>query len=208
MPFIIGLTGGIASGKTTAARFFAQLGAEILDTDAIAHELTQAHGAAMDAIRQIFGDQFIAEEGALKRSQMRTLVFSDSEARKKLEAILHPLIRSEVARRARVIAAPYGVVVVPLLLETKGYHGYHELIRRVLVVDCDEQDQIAHAIARPGMDERMARAIMDTQLSRQERLRQADDIIRNDEDIDGLERQVRSLHEKYLALARQDRRAI
>jgi dephospho-CoA kinase len=201
MPFIIGLTGGIASGKTTAARFFAQLGAEILDTDAIAHELTQAHGAAMDAIRQIFGSQFIAEDGALKRSEMRTLVFSDSEARKKLEAILHPLIRSEVARRARSLNAPYGVVVVPLLLETNGYRG---LIRRVLVVDCDEQDQIAHAIARTGMDERMARAIMDTQLSRQERLRQSDDIIRNDGDIDGLERQVRSLHEKYLALARQD----
>jgi dephospho-CoA kinase len=88
-----------------------------------------------------------------------------------------------------------------LLLETNGYRG---LIRRVLVVDCDEQDQLARAIARTGMDERMARAIMDTQLSRQERLRQADDIIRNDGDIDGLERQVRSLHEKYLALARQD----
>jgi dephospho-CoA kinase len=155
----------------------------------------------MDDIRQIFGDQFIAEDGALKRSEMRTLIFSDREARKKLEAILHPLIRSEVACRARSLNAPYGVVVVPLLLETNGYRG---LIRRVLVVDCDEQDQIAHAIARTGMDERMARAIMDTQFSRQERLRQADDIIRNDGDIDGLERQVRSLHEKYLALARQD----
>jgi dephospho-CoA kinase len=204
MPFMIGLTGGIASGKTTAARFFAQLGAEIIDTDAIAHELTQADGVAVDTIRQVFGDRFIAEDGALKRSEMRALIFSDSEARKKLETILHPLIRCEVARRAGAIAAPYGMVVVPLLLETKGYPGYRELIRRVLVVDCDEQNQIAHAIVRTGMDERMVRAIMDTQLSRQERLRQADDIIVNDGDMEGLERQVRCLHEKYLGLARQD----
>lgn len=204
MPLIIGLTGGMASGKTTAAKFFAQLGAEILDTDAIAHELTQPQGAAMEAIQQIFGDQFIAPNGALKRSEMRALVFSDGEARKKLEAILHPLIRSEVARRAVSFAAPYGMVVVPLLFETNGYHGYHELIRRVLVVDCDEQDQIARAIARTGLDERMVRAIIDTQLSRQERLRQADDIIRNDGDMDWLQQQVRHWHEKYLALALQD----
>ena len=205
MPFIIGLTGGIASGKTTAANFFAQLGAEILDTDAIAHELTQAYGGAIDAIRQTFGDQFIATDGALKRSEMRALVFSDGEARKKLEAILHPLIRSEVARRARSLTAPYGMVVVLLLLET---NGYRELIRRVLMVDCDERDQIARAIARTGLDERMVRAIMGTQLSRQERLRQADDIIRNDGDIDCLQQQARHLHEKYLALALRDGRAI
>jgi dephospho-CoA kinase len=202
---IIGLTGGIASGKTTAANFFAQLGAEILDTDAIGHELTQARGAAMDAIRQTFGDQFIAMDRALKRSEMRALVFSDGEARKKLEAILHPLIRSEVAHRARFLTAPYGIVVVPLLLET---NGYRELIRRVLVVDCDERDQIARAIARTGLDERMVRAIMGTQLSRQERLMQADDIIRNDGDIDRLQQQVRHLHEKYLALALRNGRAI
>jgi dephospho-CoA kinase len=201
MTLIIGLTGGIASGKTTAATFFAQLGAEILDTDAIAHELTRPQGAAMDAIQQIFGDKFIAMDGALKRSEMRALVFSEGEARKKLEAILHPLIRSEVDRRARSLAGPYGMAVVPLLLETNGYRG---LIRRVLVVDCDEQDQIARAISRNGLDERMVGAIMGTQLSRSERLRRADDVIRNDGDMKGLQRQVRCLHEKYLALALQD----
>jgi dephospho-CoA kinase len=201
MTLIIGLTGGIASGKTTAANFFAQLGAELLDTDVIAHELTQPRGAAMEAIRQSFGDKFIAMDGALKRSEMRALVFSEREARKKLEAILHPLIRSEVDRRARSLAGPYGMAVVPLLLETNGYHG---LIRRVLVVDCDEQDQIARAITRTGLDERMVRAIMGTQLSRSERLRRADDVISNDGDLEGLQRQVRCLHEKYLALALQD----
>ena len=200
MPLIIGLTGGIASGKTTAARFFARLGAQILDTDAIAHELTQPEGGAMDAIRQTFGDQFIAADGALKRSEMRTLVFSDSRARKKLEAILHPLIHSEVSRRVRSITAPYGMVVVPLLLETNGYRG---LIRRVLVVDCDEEDQVARAIGRTGLDEQMVRDIMATQLSRQERLRQADDVIRNQGDMRQLQLQVNDLHEKYLALALQ-----
>jgi dephospho-CoA kinase len=201
MALIIGLTGGIASGKTTVAKFFAQLGAEILDTDTIAHELTQPQGAAMEAIQQIFGERFIAIDGALERSEMRALVFSEGEARKKLEAILHPLIRREVNRRARALAGPYGIVVVPLLLETNGYHG---LIRRVLVVDCDEQDQIARGITRTGLDERTVRAIMGAQLSRPERLRRADDIIRNDGDMEGLQRQVRCLHEKYLALALQD----
>jgi dephospho-CoA kinase len=132
---------------------------------------------------------------------MRTLVFTDGEARKKLEAILHPLIRSEVARRIGSFAAPYAMLVVPLLLETNGYRG---LIRRILVVDCDERDQIARAIDRTGLDERMVRAIMGTQLSRRERLRQADDIIRNDGDMDRLQGQVRCLHEKYLALALQE----
>jgi dephospho-CoA kinase len=201
MPLLIGLTGGIASGKTTAAQFFAQLGAEILDTDVIARELTGQHGAAMTAIRQIFGDEFVASDGALRRSEMRALAFSDGAARKKLEAILHPLVRSEAARRIRYFAAPYGMLVVPLLLET---NGYRELIRRVLVVDCDEQDQIARAIDRTGLDERMVRAIMRAQLSRGERLRHADDIIRNDGDMNRLQEQVRCLHEKYLALALQD----
>jgi dephospho-CoA kinase len=158
----------------------------------------------MEAIRQSFGDKFIAMDGALKRSEMRAFVFSEREARKKLEAILHPLIRSEVDRRASSLAGPYGMVVVPLLLETNGYHGYRELIRRVLVVDCDEQDQIARAITRTGLDERMVRAIMGTQLSRSERLRRADDVISNAGDLEGLQQQVRCLHEKYLALALQD----
>ena len=154
----------------------------------------------MDAIRQTFGDQFIAADGALKRSEMRTLVFSDSRARKKLEAILHPLIHSKVSRRVRSFTAPYGMVVVPLLLETNGYRG---LIRRVLVVDCDEEDQVARAIGRTGLDEQMVRDIMATQLSRQERLRQADDVIRNQGNMRQLQLQVNDLHEKYLALALQ-----
>jgi dephospho-CoA kinase len=201
MSLIIGLTGGIGSGKTTAAKFFAALGADVVDTDAIAHELTQPQGAAIPAIRKIFAGKFITAEGALNRKEMRTLVFSDDGWRRELEAILHPLIRIEVARRATFFSAPYGIIIVPLLLETG---GYCEMIKRILVVDCNEQDQIARAMARTGLDEQTAHAIMASQLPRQERLRRADDVIANDADMSHLRQQVDALHKKYLALAGKD----
>lgn len=201
MSLIIGLTGGIGSGKSTVAKFFAALGADVVDTDAIAHELTQPQGAAIPAIQKIFTGKFITAEGALNRKEMRALVFSDDGLRRKLEAILHPLIRIEVARRAASFSAPYGIIVVPLLFETG---GYREMIGRVLVVDCDEQVQIARAMARTGLDEQTARAIMATQLSRRERLRRADDVIANDSDMPHLRQQVDVLHKKYLALVNKD----
>ncbi|MEO8992521.1 MAG: dephospho-CoA kinase [Nitrosospira sp.] len=198
MPLIIGLTGGIGSGKTSAAKIFAALGVDVVDTDAIAHELTQAQGAAIADIRQAFTGKFITADGALKREEMRTLVFSDSNARHTLEAILHPLIRVEVVRRFAHCCALYGMIVVPLLLETR---AYHELIQRILVVDCSERDQVVRATTRTGLDERTVRAIMSAQLSRKERLRQADEVIINDADMAHLERQVNALHWKYLILA-------
>ncbi|BCT68683.1 dephospho-CoA kinase [Nitrosospira sp. NRS527] len=198
MSLIIGLTGGIGSGKTSAAKFFAVLGADVVDTDAIAHELTQPRGAAIADIRHAFTEEFITADGALKREEMRNLVFSDSNARHTLEAILHPLIRVEVARRIAHCCTPYAMIVVPLLLETG---AYHELIRRILVVDCSEHDQIVRATTRTGLDERAIRAIMSAQFSRKERLQQADDVIINDADMAHLERQVNALHQKYLALA-------
>ncbi|MDN5753576.1 MAG: dephospho-CoA kinase [Nitrosospira sp.] len=198
MPLIIGLTGGIGSGKTSAAKMFADLNVDIIDTDVIAHELTQPRGAAMAAIRQIFTEKFITEEGALNRKEMRGLVFSDSGSRRKLEAILHPLIRVEVARRVVRFSGPYGIIVVPLLLETG---GYRKMIHRILVVDCDEHDQVARAMARTGLDEQTVRAIMATQLPRNERLQQADDVIANDAHMPHLRQQVEALHRKYLALA-------
>lgn len=197
MSLIIGLTGGIGSGKTSAAGFFAALGAELVDTDVIAHELTQPQGAAIAAIRKIFTKKFITEEGALNRKKMRDLVFSDNKSRRQLEAILHPLIRVEVARRAALFTAPYGVIVVPLLLETG---GYQEMIHRILVVDCHEHDQIVRTVARTGLDEQTVRAIMAAQLSRHERLQQADDVIANDGDMVDLQQQVNILHRKYLTL--------
>ena len=198
MSLVIGLTGGIGSGKTSAARIFSALGVDVVDTDAIARELTQPGGATIADIRQAFTEKFISPDGALKREEMRSLVFSDSSARNTLEAILHPLIRVEVARRIADCGAPYGMIVVPLLLEIG---AYHELIQRILVVDCSEHDQIVRAAARAGLDEPTVRAIMSAQLSRKERLQQANDIIINDADMAHLERQVNALHRKYLALA-------
>jgi dephospho-CoA kinase len=129
---------------------------------------------------------------------MRCLIFSDSNARRKLEAILHPLIRAEVSRRVELVSTVYAILVVPLLLETG---QYRDLIERVLVVDSSEHDQIARAIARAGLDEQTVRAIMSTQLSREERLQKADDVILNTADMPHLARQVSVLHSKYIALA-------
>lgn len=200
MAFLVGLTGGIGSGKTRAANLFAELGAEVIDTDEIAHRLTRAGGAAMDAIRQTFGPHFIAPDGALDRAKMRTLVFSDPEAKRRLEGIVHPLIREEVELRVAATRAPYAFVVVPLLVESGAYRNR---IARLLVVDCSEETQIARTMARSGLARDEVLAIMRAQASRTTRLAAADDTLANDGDMDQLSRQVRALHDKYLALARQ-----
>ncbi len=203
MPYCVGLTGGIGSGKSSAARIFEDLGAAIVDTDQIAHELTRPGGAAIALIQQEFGADYLAADGGLDRAKMRQLAFSNEEARRKLEAILHPLIRRE--SRARIAAAqqPYVVVVVPLLLETG---AYRDLINRVLVVDCDEALQIARTMGRSGLSAEEVRAIIAAQLPRAERLAQADEVLHNDNDIEALRRQTEALHARYLALARQNPR--
>lgn len=198
MPFCVGLTGGLASGKTSAAKHFEDLGAGVVDTDAIAHELTRPGGAAMAKIGDAFGAEFVAPDGNLERVRMRQLVFRDPQARARLEAILHPLIREQA--RAQIAAAqqPYVIVVVPLLLETG---AYRELVQRILVVDCSEAQQIERAMQRSGLGESEARAILAAQLARAERLERADDVIDNSGGVDAMRSQVDSMHAKYLALA-------
>jgi dephospho-CoA kinase len=200
MRFCVGLTGGIGSGKSVAAEMFAALGAAVVDADAIARELTAAGGAAMPAIRRVFGARFVGPDGALERARMRRLVFRDAAARRKLEAILHPRIRRRVRARIAAARAPYVIVVVPLLLETG---GYRDLVRRVLVVDCSAARQVARAVRRGGLTETEVRAIMATQLARGARLEAADDVLHNDGSLQALRRQVARLHAKYSKLARQ-----
>lgn len=200
MPYCVGLTGGIGSGKSSAARILQDLGAAIVDTDQITHELTGPGGTAIALIRREFGADYIAVDGGLDRAKMRRLAFSDDGARRKLEAILHPLIRRESQARIAAAQQPYVVVVVPLLLETG---AYRDLIKRVLVVDCDEALQITRAMVRSGLSADEVRAIMVTQLPRAKRLAAADDVLHNDNDIEALRRQAEALHAKYLALARQ-----
>lgn len=198
MPYCIGLTGGIGSGKSSVASIFQDLGATVIDTDEISHELTRAGGAALDAIREQFGGDYIACDGSLARNAMRKLIFDDPSAKKKLEAILHPMIRAAVIARIAQTQAPYTLIVVPLLLETG---AYGDLISRVLVVDCDESLQISRTMLRSKLDIQEVRAIMAAQLPRQERLSRADDVLKNDGDIAGLRSQAAALHARYLQIA-------
>jgi len=202
MPYCVGLTGGIGSGKSSAARMFEELGAAVVDTDAIAHELTRAGGAAVQAIRDAFGPDYIAPDGGLDRAKMRRLVFGDAAARAKLEALLHPLIRERSRDGIAAARQPYVIVVAPLLLETG---AYRDLIARVLVVDCSEERQVARATQRSQLSAEEVRAIMAAQLPRAERVKRADDVLANDGSLEDLRRQVARLHAKYRKLARRSR---
>jgi len=196
--FVVGLTGGIGSGKSAAAAEFARLGATLVDTDAIAHELTDRNGLAVSRIREFFGDKAIGPDGAMDRGMMRELAFSDPAARKTLEGILHPLIREESARRIATARGPYVVHVVPLLVESGEYRGR---VDRVLVVDASEDTQLARVKGR-GLDEPQIRKIIRAQASRAERLKAADDVIDNGGTLDALRKQVGELHKKYLEFAK------
>ena len=200
MTFVVGLTGGIGSGKSTVAELFAQRGAALVDTDVIAHALTGAQGGAMRELAAAFGDGVLRADGGLDRAAMRRLAFADPVVRVRLEAILHPLIRahSEVACAAAV-AAPYVLLIVPLLVESADYRRRAD---RVLVVDCDAAVQIARVMARSGLAAEEVEAIMATQASRAQRQAAADDLVFNDGEMAALAAQVDSLHEKYLDLAR------
>jgi dephospho-CoA kinase len=199
-PYCVGLTGGVGSGKSTAAHLFATLGAGLVDTDAIAHALTAPGGEAMPAIASAFGKQVVAADGRLDRAAMRACVFSDATARKRLETLLHPLIRAEALRLVALSDAPYVLLVVPLLLEN--FAHYRTIVDRVAVVDCDESTQIARTATRPGVTPDQARAILAAQSDRQARLTIADDVIDNSAGLVELEMQVQRLHRHYLALAK------
>ena len=198
MPLVVGLTGGIGSGKSAAADAFGKLGATVVDTDAIAHELTGAGGAAIPEIRRLFGKAFIDNSGAMDRQRMRDLVFSDTEEKQRLEGLLHPMIRAESERRISQTTGPYAVHVVPLLVESP---GHRKRVGRVLVVDCPEALQISRVRQRSGLPEAQVLRIIASQIQREKRLAAADDVIDNSGSIAALHQRVRERHEKYLALA-------
>ena len=198
MTFIVGLTGGIGSGKSAAANLFEEFGAAVVDTDAIAHELTAPGGKAIGLIRDAFGDEVIDARGALDRAAMRRKVFADAQAKIRLEAILHPMIRNEADRRSAASTAPYVVLVVPLLVESGGYRNR---VRRIAVVDCPEEVQVARVMSRSGLSAEEARAIMAAQVRREVRLALADDVIDNGGEMAALRPQVEALHRRYLEMA-------
>ncbi|UGQ47227.1 dephospho-CoA kinase [Massilia endophytica] len=196
--FTVGLTGGIGSGKSLVSRMFAARGASIVDTDQIARALTAPHGAAMPAVLAEFGAQFEDADGALDRAKMRELVFSDPDAKRRLEAILHPMIRDAVLAEAVIATGAYVIFDVPLLVESGTWKSR---VSRVLVVDCPEELQVSRVMARNGLSEEQVKAIMAAQAPRAVRLAAADDIVLNDGQIAGLEPQIDRLHEFYLAFS-------
>ena len=196
--YILGLTGGIGSGKSTVAGLLSSLGASVVDTDAIAHQLTAPGGRAIEAIQKRLGDQFIGADGALDRAAARNSVFGDAALKRQLEEILHPMISEEVdiaLRSDHVCTAAYAVLVVPLLFEGL---TYRERLRRTLLVDCPVASQIARVTHRAGVDRRLAERIVNAQLPRSVRLQLADDLLWNGEGIDALESQVRIFHQRYV----------
>lgn len=195
----IGLTGGIASGKTTVADLFARLGAAIVDTDVIAREIVEPGRPALDEICKQFGDAVVDADGRLDRAAMRRIIFADDAARSRLEAILHPRIREETIRQAAAASGDYLIVVVPLLIESP----LRDFVDRILVVDCSQETQIARLLERDAESEQQARRILAAQVSREARLACADDVIRNDGDLEFTRDQVRALHTLYRMLSKR-----
>ena len=198
--FVVGLTGGIGSGKSTVADLFAARGVPVVDTDLIAHRITASHGLAMPQIEAEFGPSFVAADGSMDRARMRALVFGDETARKRLEAITHPLIRSETERETEAAEGPYVIVVVPLLVESG---TWKKRVNRVLDVDCSVDTQLKRVMRRNGFTREQVLAIVARQASRDARLAAADDVIVNDDaPIGTLMNEVDALHRKYLELVR------
>lgn len=200
--FKVGLTGGIGSGKSMVADMLGAWGAAIVDTDVIAHDLTAPGGQAIGPIRQAFGPDVIAANGALDRPAMRELAFKSPESRRRLEAILHPMIRDETGRRASVAQGHYVVFVVPLLIESG---NWRRQLDRVCVVDCDPETQVARVQARSGLTREAIERIMSAQASREQRLAAAHDVVVNDgkTTLKELELSVRALHECWCMQAQQ-----
>ena len=189
----IGLTGGIASGKSAAAEFFRQRGAAIIDADIVARELVAPGQAALAAIASEFGSDFLTKDGALDRRKMRQHVFSSDPARRQLEALLHPRIRAELERRAIASTAAFLLVAVPLLAEA----GRYPWLERVLVIDVHENLQLARLQLRDAVDRDQALAALAAQASRAQRLKIADDVIINDASLAALENSVERLNQRY-----------
>ena len=191
---IIGLTGGIGSGKSTVAGLFQKLGAPVYDADVEARRLVAPGQATLQQLTREFGSQLLQPDGTLDRAKLRTLAFSDPSQRRRLESILHPPIRAALQDHVAATQAPYCILVIPLLFET----SQRDLVNRVLVVDAPEDQQIARTIARSKLDRAMVERIMAAQWPRTQRLTHSDDVITNTGGVEDLRTQVEKLHHRYL----------
>jgi dephospho-CoA kinase len=196
-PFRVALTGGIASGKSTVADLFAALGVPVIDTDVIAREVVEPGRPALAQVVEAFGRDVLDAEGRLDRKRLREHIFSDPDARRRLEAILHPAIRAEMKRQSLAAGGPYQVLVIPLLAEG----GRRDHVDRVLLVDVPEELQIQRVMWRDGVSHEQAQASLNAQATRAQRLAMADDVLRNTGRVDDLRERVAELHAKYTQLA-------
>ncbi|EHK9048393.1 dephospho-CoA kinase [Vibrio vulnificus] len=202
MALVIGLTGGIASGKTTVANLFQQhFAIDIVDADIVARQVVAPGSAGLTAIVDHFGVDILTHEGELDRGQLRQRIFAHSEEKQWLNALLHPMIRRKMIEDLAQVSSPYALLVVPLLVENQ----LQTLCDRVLVVDVEEKTQLQRTMDRDGVDEQQVRAILKAQVSRHERLALADDVIKNDSKDQNLLQQITDLHQKYLAMSKQNR---
>ena len=196
---VIGLTGGIGSGKSAVGHYFAKLGIPIIDADKIARELVASKQPALEKITNYFGKDILTKRGSLNRRLLRRLIFKNPIDKKWLEKLLHPQIKRKIRKRLKRLHHPYAIVETPLLIETK----FTDIVDRVLVIDAPEELQIKRIIARDGGSVAEIKAIIHSQLQREARLAKADDIIHNEGNLADLQQQVNLLHEQYLRLARR-----
>jgi len=199
--FRVGLTGGIASGKSTAAKFFGALGVPILDSDQVARDVVEPGQPPLERLVERFGQKILTPDGHLDRPALRDIVFADPKARADLEALTHPAIGTAMEARSAAAGGPYQILVIPLLVE-KNLAAH---VDRVLVVDCDEELQIRRLRDRDGSTPEQVQAILKAQAPRAARLKAADDVIHNDSDMSAVRDQVATLHARYLELAARPR---
>ena len=194
--YVVGLTGGIGSGKSAAAEIFRTCGVEVIDADSLAREVVEPGQPALDDIAAYFGSELLTAEGHLDRAALRKVVFSNPEKKSWLENLLHPLIAKLLQRRLNATKSPYTILEFPLLLETEQY----KLVDRVIVIDVNEEIQIARSVRRDGSDEAVIRSIIASQIDRSKRIQHADDLVSNEEGLEQLREKVEALHSKYLGM--------
>ncbi len=195
--YVVGLTGGIASGKTTVANAFADLGIDLVDADLVARQVVEPGQQGLNAITEAFGTEVLLDNGELNRTTLRELVFTDPVKKEQLNALLHPLIHEEMLAQLKQCRSPYAVLVVPLLVENKLEH----MCDRILVVDVDPEVQIQRTMARDGSKREVIEGILAAQVSREQRLAAADDVLDNQGSSDEIKAKVAALHQQYLALS-------
>ena len=194
--YVVGLTGGIGSGKSAAAEMFRAWGVEVIDADALAREVVEPGQPALGDIAAHFGSELLTAEGYLDRAALRKVVFSNPEQKSWLENLLHPLIAELLQRRLNATKSPYAILESPLLLETEQY----KLVDRVIVIDVNEEILIARSVSRDGSDEAVFRSFIASQIDRAKRIQHADDLVSNEEGLEQLREKVEALHSKYLEM--------